>query len=146
MLMSAADYRESLRSYHPTVYVEGKRVESVADEPLLAPGINGIGVTYDFALQESSEVLMRTTAPRKLTSSIVPASLFRLLSPFCNETASGRRATERMSPALASPRPRAIVTSWPSMEIRPLAASITLPRNMLSVPTKEATKRVRGKL
>ena len=63
MLMSAADYRESLRSYHPTVYVEGKRVESVADEPLLAPGINGIGVTYDFALQESSQALMRTAAP-----------------------------------------------------------------------------------
>ena len=63
MLMSAADYRESLRSYHPTVYVDGKKVESVADEPSLAPGINGIAVTYDFALQESSQALMRTTAP-----------------------------------------------------------------------------------
>jgi 4-hydroxybutyryl-CoA dehydratase / vinylacetyl-CoA-Delta-isomerase len=63
MLMSAADYRESLRKYKPTVYVEGRRVESVPDEPLLAPGINGIGVTYDFALRESSQALMRATAP-----------------------------------------------------------------------------------
>jgi 4-hydroxybutyryl-CoA dehydratase/vinylacetyl-CoA-Delta-isomerase len=63
MLMSAADYRESLRGYRPTVYVEGRQVESVADEPLLAPGVNGIGVTYDFALRESSQALMRAQAP-----------------------------------------------------------------------------------
>ncbi len=63
MLMSAADYRESLRRYRPSVYVEGKRIESVADEPMLAPGVNGIGVTYDFALRESSQALMRTQAP-----------------------------------------------------------------------------------
>ena len=39
MLMSASDYRESLRRYKPRVFVNGQRVESVADEPLLAPGI-----------------------------------------------------------------------------------------------------------
>ncbi len=49
MLMTAADYRESLRAYKPRVFVNGQAVESVADEPLLAPGINAIGVTYDFA-------------------------------------------------------------------------------------------------
>ncbi len=49
MLMTAADFRESLRAYHPRVFVNGNRVESVADEPLLAPGINAVGVTYDFA-------------------------------------------------------------------------------------------------
>lgn len=49
MLMSAADYRESLRRYRPRVFVEGRRVESVADEPLLRPGIAAIGVTYDLA-------------------------------------------------------------------------------------------------
>ena len=63
MLMSAADYRESLRRYRPTVYVDGQLVRSVADEPALAPGINGIGVTYDFALRESTQVLMRAQAP-----------------------------------------------------------------------------------
>ena len=49
MLMTAADYRESLRAYKPRVFVNGSRVESVADEPLLAPGVNAVGITYDFA-------------------------------------------------------------------------------------------------
>jgi 4-hydroxybutyryl-CoA dehydratase/vinylacetyl-CoA-Delta-isomerase len=49
MLMTAADYRESLRPLHPRVFLDGDRVESVADEPRLAPGIAGVGVTYDFA-------------------------------------------------------------------------------------------------
>lgn len=47
--MTAADYRESLRRYKPRVFVNGSAVASVADEPLLAPGIAGVGVTYDFA-------------------------------------------------------------------------------------------------
>jgi aromatic ring hydroxylase len=47
MLMTAADYRKSLRAYKPRVFVNGQRVECVADEPLLPPGING--VTHDFA-------------------------------------------------------------------------------------------------
>jgi 4-hydroxybutyryl-CoA dehydratase/vinylacetyl-CoA-Delta-isomerase len=63
MLMSAADYRESLRRLHPVVYVDGRRVESVADEPSLAPGVNAIGVSYDFALRESTSHLMRTPRP-----------------------------------------------------------------------------------
>jgi 4-hydroxybutyryl-CoA dehydratase/vinylacetyl-CoA-Delta-isomerase len=49
MLMTAADYRESLRGYKPHVFINGTKVESVADEPLLAPGINAVGITYDFA-------------------------------------------------------------------------------------------------
>ena len=63
MLMSAADYRESLRRYRPVVYVDGRRVESVADEPSLAPGVAAIGVTYDFALREATRPLMRASVP-----------------------------------------------------------------------------------
>lgn len=48
-IMSAEEYRESLRSYSPTVFVDGDRVASVADDPRLAPGIRAVGVTYDFA-------------------------------------------------------------------------------------------------
>jgi 4-hydroxybutyryl-CoA dehydratase / vinylacetyl-CoA-Delta-isomerase len=59
MLMSAADYRESLRRYRPHVYVNGAAIESVADEPSLAPGVNAIGLTYDFALREDFKPLMR---------------------------------------------------------------------------------------
>ena len=64
MLMSAADYRESLRRYRPVVYVDGQRIDSVADEPLLAPGVNGIGVSYDFALRESTQGAAADRGPR----------------------------------------------------------------------------------
>ncbi|MGN2390861.1 4-hydroxyphenylacetate 3-hydroxylase family protein [Pelomicrobium sp. G1] len=58
MLMSAADYRESLRKHKPRVFVNGRRVESVPDEPLFAPGLNAIGVTYDFARNERLRPVM----------------------------------------------------------------------------------------
>ena len=50
-LMSGDDYRESLRRLRPTVFVDGRRVESVADEPALQPGINALALTYDYALE-----------------------------------------------------------------------------------------------
>lgn len=58
MLMSAADYRDSLRRYSPRVFIDGEAVERVADEPRLAPGINAVGVTYDFAVEEEKKLLM----------------------------------------------------------------------------------------
>ncbi|PAY07310.1 4-hydroxyphenylacetate 3-hydroxylase [Bradyrhizobium sp. UFLA03-84] len=58
MLMTAADYRESLRRYRPRVFVNGEAVASVADEPLLAPGIAGVGVTYDFAHHAEHTAIM----------------------------------------------------------------------------------------
>lgn len=69
MLMSGDDYRESLRRYSPRVFVNGDRVESVADEPRLAPGIAAIGVTYDFALDERYRHLM--TAEYRANGNIV---------------------------------------------------------------------------
>jgi 4-hydroxybutyryl-CoA dehydratase/vinylacetyl-CoA-Delta-isomerase len=56
--MNAADYRESLRRYSPRVFVNGRRVDNVTDEPLLAPGIAGVGVTYDFAHKPEHQALM----------------------------------------------------------------------------------------
>ena len=57
MLMDAADFRESLRKYHPRVFVDGTRVTSVADEPRLRPGINALGVTYDYARNPNFKTL-----------------------------------------------------------------------------------------
>ena len=57
-LMTAADYRESLRRYRPTVYVDGQRIDSVADAPALQPGINALGVTYDYAHDPAMAALM----------------------------------------------------------------------------------------
>ena len=56
--MSSAEYRESLRRYKPMVYVDGQRVDSVADAPELAPGVNALGVTYDFARKAELEPIM----------------------------------------------------------------------------------------
>jgi 4-hydroxybutyryl-CoA dehydratase/vinylacetyl-CoA-Delta-isomerase len=58
MLMTAADYRESLRAYRPRVFINGRAVESVADEPALTPGINAVGITYDFAHRAEHSLLM----------------------------------------------------------------------------------------
>ncbi|MEM6575082.1 MAG: 4-hydroxyphenylacetate 3-hydroxylase N-terminal domain-containing protein [Pseudomonadota bacterium] len=58
MLMTAADYRESLRRYAPRVYCQGERVTSVADDPRLAPGIAAVGVTYDLAHSTNAQALM----------------------------------------------------------------------------------------
>ncbi|RDI61276.1 4-hydroxyphenylacetate 3-hydroxylase family protein [Microvirga subterranea] len=49
MLMTASDYRDSLRAYRPRVFVNGQAIGSVADEPLLAAGIDAVGITYDLA-------------------------------------------------------------------------------------------------
>ena len=57
-MMSSADYRESLRRCHPRVYVDGHLIESVADAPSLRPGVNALGVSYDFALDPAMAPLM----------------------------------------------------------------------------------------
>lgn len=54
-LRSGEAYRESLRSYQPKVYVDGREVASVADEALLQPGINALAFTYDCALRAELE-------------------------------------------------------------------------------------------
>ncbi len=59
MLMSAAEYRESLRRYKPRVFINGDRVESVADEARLMPGINALGVTYEYALDAQHAAVAR---------------------------------------------------------------------------------------
>ena len=59
MQMNAAEYRESLRRYKPRVWVDGERIESVADAPPLQPGINAMGVTYDYALRDDLAPVMR---------------------------------------------------------------------------------------
>jgi 4-hydroxybutyryl-CoA dehydratase/vinylacetyl-CoA-Delta-isomerase len=56
--MSGADYRESLRSRKPRVYVDGELIESVADAPQLRPGVDAIAVTYDFARREELAPIM----------------------------------------------------------------------------------------
>jgi 4-hydroxybutyryl-CoA dehydratase/vinylacetyl-CoA-Delta-isomerase len=63
MLRSDPEYRESLRALQPTVYVDGRTVASVADEPSLAPGVNAVALSYAFALREDTAAAMRVDAP-----------------------------------------------------------------------------------
>ena len=53
--MSGADYRDSLRRYKPLVYVDGQRIDSVADAPQLQPG----------AMRWRSATTSRATPPRR---------------------------------------------------------------------------------
>ena len=57
-LMSGADFRESLRRYKPHVFVDGRKVDSVADERAFQPGINAIALTYDYALKPQYAPIM----------------------------------------------------------------------------------------
>lgn len=64
-LMSGDDYRESLRGYRPRVYVDGREIESVADEPSLRPGVNALAYTYDFARREEVAPIALATQSRR---------------------------------------------------------------------------------
>jgi 4-hydroxybutyryl-CoA dehydratase/vinylacetyl-CoA-Delta-isomerase len=101
MPMNAADYRESLRRYKPRVWVDGQRIESVADAPQLAPGINALGVTYDFALRDELAPIMRAvqkssgkTVNRMLHIDTSSADLLNKLEAvrlLCQETGCAQR-------------------------------------------------------
>ena len=60
-LMDGQSYRESLRRIKPVVYLDGRLVDSVVDEPRLAPGVNALAVTYDFAHAPELAPLMLAT-------------------------------------------------------------------------------------
>ena len=65
-LMSGDDYRESLRRYRPKVFVDGREVASVADEPALRPGVNALAFTYDFARRDEVQpIALATQASRQ---------------------------------------------------------------------------------
>ena len=66
-LMSGVAYRESLRSYRPKVYVDGREVACVADEASLQPGINALGFTYDCALRAELEPIALATQSSQST-------------------------------------------------------------------------------
>lgn len=103
MLMSGQEYRASLRRYKPRVFVNGRQVESVVDEPLLAPGVNGVALTYDLALQQQHAPIMCATRPDVAGGQAVnrmlaiPASTEDLLNKLeavrlvCQETGCAQR-------------------------------------------------------
>ena len=61
MLMNGNAYRDSLRRINPRVFINGERIGSVADEPRLAPGVNAMTLTYDYAHDARYAHLMTAT-------------------------------------------------------------------------------------
>jgi 4-hydroxybutyryl-CoA dehydratase/vinylacetyl-CoA-Delta-isomerase len=59
MFMSGKDYRESLGAYKPSVYVNGRKVKSVAGDADLTPRMNAISLTCDYALKAELAPLAR---------------------------------------------------------------------------------------
>jgi 4-hydroxybutyryl-CoA dehydratase/vinylacetyl-CoA-Delta-isomerase len=98
-LMTGRDYRDSLRRLHPVVYVDGRRVESVADEPAFAPGVQALGVSYDYALDPALAPLMLATqdgkvVPRMLAVDESAGDLLNKLEAvrvLCQETGCAQR-------------------------------------------------------
>ena len=99
--MSGDDYRESLRRYKPTVYLDGRRVESVADERALQPGINALAYTFDAARDPALAPLMLAaqasrgrTVPRMLHVNEAAGDLLNKLEAvrvLCQETGCAQR-------------------------------------------------------
>ena len=98
--MRSADYRESLRRLSPVVYLDGRRVDAVADEPGFQPGIRALGVSYDFAHDPALARLMLATnaagrtVPRMLHLNRGSADLLDKLEAvrvLCQETGCAQR-------------------------------------------------------
>ena len=64
-LMTGDEYRDSLRRLRPRVFVDGRQIDSVVDEPSLRPGVNALAFTYDCALRpELAPVALATQTSR----------------------------------------------------------------------------------
>lgn len=69
MLMTGAQYIESLRKLNTRVYMFGEKIENWVDHPMIRPSINCLAVTYDLAHDPQYADLM--TAKSNLTGEIV---------------------------------------------------------------------------
>ena len=52
-LMNARQYEESLRKLRLKVYLFGKRVDNVVDDPIIRPSMNAVAATYEFPRRET---------------------------------------------------------------------------------------------
>ena len=69
MLMTGAQYIESLRKLKTRVYMFGEKVDNWIDHPIIRPSINSVKMTYDLALDPECADLM--TAKSNITGEII---------------------------------------------------------------------------
>ena len=62
MRMNATQYEESLRKLNLNVYMFGKKVENVVDDPIIRPSMNAVAATYEFSLMPEYEDLLTATS------------------------------------------------------------------------------------
>ena len=61
-MMTGEQYEESLRKLNLQVYMFGKKVENVVDDPIIRPSMNAVKLTYDLAHRPEYEDLMVATS------------------------------------------------------------------------------------
>ena len=61
-LMNAKQYEESLRKLNLNVYMFGKKIENVVDDPIIRPSMNAVAATYELAHRPEYEDLMVATS------------------------------------------------------------------------------------
>jgi len=69
MLMTGAQYIESLRKLNTRVYMFGEKVDNWVDHPIIRPSINSVKMTYDLAQDPEYADLM--TAKSNITGEVV---------------------------------------------------------------------------
>jgi len=62
MIMTAQQYEESLRKLNLVVYMHGKKVNNVVDDPIIRPSMNAVSKTYEMALRPEFEDIMTATS------------------------------------------------------------------------------------
>jgi 4-hydroxybutyryl-CoA dehydratase/vinylacetyl-CoA-Delta-isomerase len=65
MFMSSDECCESLHALAPRGFVNGCAMQSIADDPQLAPGIAAILATYDYALDARDAAIATAGARRR---------------------------------------------------------------------------------
>ena len=61
-MKTAREYEESLRKLNLNVYMFGKKIENVVDDPIIRPSMNAVAVTYEFAHRPEFEDIMTATS------------------------------------------------------------------------------------
>lgn len=61
-LMTGAQYLDSIRKLKTKVYMFGKLVDNIVDNPIIRPSLNSVAMTYDLAHEAEYEDLMTATS------------------------------------------------------------------------------------
>jgi len=61
-MMTAEQYEESLRRLNLVVYIFGKRLDNVVDDPIIRPSMNAVAKTYELAHRPEHEDIMTATS------------------------------------------------------------------------------------